>query len=270
MSDLLRKLGRNAQKGSKPRCHWLTHGTPQVVAARLTALIEPWGTVSVGDAWMPNGFENTAEAQLHQTPQLLSQQHCNQLRDWWLAVPSGRSTTPNFDLAFKCDIAGATGICIVEAKAHNIELEKEIIGKNIKDKVTANGCRNHARIACCIQEANYALMDETKHRWALSHEWCYQMSNRFTWAWKLAELGYPVIVVYLGFLNAEEMRSGKKQRPLTDHQDWSDLVTSHSAPLFPDGVWNQSHPVHGQKLIPIIRSMQIPYDKPCDECGVNT
>jgi hypothetical protein len=31
------------------------------------------------------------------------------------------------------------------------------------------------------------------------------MSNRFTWAWKLAEFGKPIILIYLGFLACDEM-----------------------------------------------------------------
>lgn len=31
------------------------------------------------------------------------------------------------------------------------------------------------------------------------------MSNRFAWAWKLATMEVPVVLVYLGFLNATEM-----------------------------------------------------------------
>ena len=42
----LQKLGSKAQRGSKPRCHWLTHGTHEQVAKRLTELIEPYGKVS--------------------------------------------------------------------------------------------------------------------------------------------------------------------------------------------------------------------------------
>ena len=56
MSDLLTKLGDKQRKGSKPRCHWLTHGDSQRVAARLTELIKPWGRVGADDRWMPEGF----------------------------------------------------------------------------------------------------------------------------------------------------------------------------------------------------------------------
>ena len=33
----------------------------------------------------------------------------------------------------------------------------------------------------------------------------YSLCNRVAWAWKLAQLGVPVVWVYLGFLNATEM-----------------------------------------------------------------
>lgn len=265
MSELLEKLGSKQRKGSKPRCHWMTHGTRKQVAARLTKLIGPWGTVSTDDHWMPGGFDQISEAELHKTPKLLTNSHCERLREWWLAVASNNSKTPNFDLAMSCTIDGMKGIVIVEAKAHTEELNKEIIGKNLRDAVTANACRNHVRIASCIQESNFALMEQTGLRWALSHEWCYQMSNRFTWAWKLAELGYPVILVYLGFLKAEEMRSGKKKLPLESLEDWNLLVKSHSRRLFPDEAWDSRWTVHGQPFIPLIRSTEIPYDREIDD-----
>ena len=73
MNDLLQKLKRSQRKGSKPRCHWLTHGACQDVASRLTRLVEPYGTVSENDRWMPEGFCRIEEAQLHKVPDLTSE-----------------------------------------------------------------------------------------------------------------------------------------------------------------------------------------------------
>ena len=70
MTNLLDQLGTREKKGSKPRCHWLTHGSSAQVAQRLTELIKPWGAVSATDNWMPEGFKNTEEAQLHKAPLL--------------------------------------------------------------------------------------------------------------------------------------------------------------------------------------------------------
>ena len=36
------------------------------------------------------------------------------------------------------------------------------------------------------------------------------MSNRFAWAWKLASSSVPVVLIYLGFLRADEMRDKGK------------------------------------------------------------
>ena len=76
MGSLLEKLKRNQRRGSKPRCHWLTHGAPRQVASRLNALTEPWGSVSAGDRWMPEGFDQVDEAQLHRSHRLLRMQDC--------------------------------------------------------------------------------------------------------------------------------------------------------------------------------------------------
>ena len=69
----LQKLGSKAQKGSKPRSLWSTHGTLEQLAERLTKLIKPYGTVSADDRWMPKGFWHTEEARLDQGLQITSE-----------------------------------------------------------------------------------------------------------------------------------------------------------------------------------------------------
>ena len=82
------------------------------------------------------------------------------------------------------------------------------------------------------------------------------MSNRFAWAWKLTDLGLPVILVYLGFLKADEMADIGS--PFAIGSDWETLVKSHSEPLFPAGVWDQKWKLSGQSFIPLIRSAECP------------
>ena len=257
MNNLLERLRRNQRKGSKPRCHWLTHGVPEQVASRLNALAEPWGFVSADDHWMPQGFDQAEEAQLNEAHSLLPPQDCEALGDWWLAVQSDDSKTPNWDIACTCTVDGRKGLLLVEAKAHTQELK-------VKDKVEGSP-RNCARIAKCIAEANAALADWTDLNWALSHEHRYQMANRFAWSWKLTKLGYPVVLVYLGFLRAEEMRKGREQTPLKNHAEWKGLVKVHSEPLFPAGVWDRQWVIHSQPLVPRICSIKIDYDLPMEE-----
>ena len=203
MSSLLGRLGPRQRKGSKPRCHWITHGPANEVAARLTKLAAPWATVTTDDRWMPDGFVQTDEAELHKAGRLIPDDDVrSRLGDWWFAVRRGQQKAPSFDIASTCTVAGRYGLLLVEAKAHDRELRKEEVGKPLRPPITPNGCRNHARIGACMAEASLALAGETGVPWGLSRDWNYQMSNRFAWSWKLAELGFPVVLVYLGLLHA--------------------------------------------------------------------
>ncbi len=166
---------------------------------------------------------------------------------------------PDLDIASTCTIEGNQGLLLIEAKAHDQELNNEQTGrKNIEPPVSASARRNHLRIGWCIQDANIALANETGLPWALSRDWNYQMSNRFAWSWKLTELGVPVVLVYLGFLKAKEMED--RGKPFANHADWERLVRAHSEPLFPPEVWGQRWMSNGRPLIPLIRSMEQPRD----------
>ena len=257
MDSFLRKLKSDERKGSKPRCHWLTHGAPGEVTSRLNSLAQPWGSVSADDHWMPEGFCRIEEAQLDKAKRLLPQQDRDRLRSWWLAVFRRNTRTPHWDIACTCTVDGRKGLLLVEAKAHTQELK-------IDDHVKAEGL-NRGQIMECIKEANAVLADQTRIHWALSHEHRYQMANRFAWSWKLTELGYPVILVYLGFLSAEEMREGKEQIPFGSHAEWEGLVKAHSEPLFPAEVWNRQLVIHGQPFVPRICSIKTPYNGPIEE-----
>ncbi len=257
MDRLLERLQRNQRKGSKPRCHWLTHGAPGQVASRLSELAGPWGSVSTDDHWMPEGFDLVEEAQLHKARRLLPPQDCEALGNWWLAAQSDDSKTPTWDIASTCTVDGRKGLLLIEAKAHTQELK-------VQDQVEAS-LRNRERIVQCIEEANAGLADWTDLDWALSHEHHYQMANRFAWSWKLVELGYPVILVYLGFLRAKEMRRGREQTSFNSHAEWEDLVKAHSEPLFPAEVWDGQWVIHDRPFVPRICSIETRYDGPMEE-----
>ena len=250
MSDLLDCLPGKCRRGSKPRCHLLTHGSPAQVAARLTDLIAPWGTVAPEDKWMPQGFDIIEEAQLDNAPRLLPDE-CDrkELQDWWLALPA---TTPNWDIASTCTIDGKTGLLLVEAKAHDEELIGEEVGKRLDANASGGSIKNHAHIENAIRGANTAL-NAILPGWDLSRASHYQMSNRFAWSWKLTELGFPVILVYLGFTYAVEMLD--RGMPFVSGAIWQQLVEAHSEPLFPSHVWNHKLIVNGQAFIPLIRSI---------------
>lgn len=139
---------------------------------------------------------------------------------------------------------------LVEAKAHRRELAAEACGKRMTRHSSAD---NDVRIAQAIAEANDAFCRATGEAWQLSSKRCYQMSNRFAWAWKLCTLGYPVALVYLGFIEAEDMEPDVWFR---DAAEWRDLVIAESVCLFPAHTWDSVIDIEGTALLPLIRSSE--------------
>ena len=220
--------------------------------------------VSEQDTWMPTGLPTRMpdgawdrnpirEAELGNAERLLPSPERQTLLDWWLKVPKGH--TPNWDIASTCSVNGTRGLLLVEAKAHDIELKREASPKRLKADASKDGKLNHERIGSCIAGACKELSRETRLAWAISRDRNYQMSNRFAWACKLTELGCPVVLVYLGFLNADEMRD--IGQPLATPDEWAQVVRAHSQRLVPPEAWNQVWTVHGQPLIPLIRSIRV-------------
>ena len=102
------------------------------------------------------------------------------------------------------------------------------------------------------------LATATQLPWRIFRDSHYQMSNRFAWAWKLTDLSIPVVLVYLGFLEAGEMAD--RGEPFGDHDAWDALVRAHSAPLCPAEIWNRRWLVNGVPFAPLIRSLEQPLD----------
>lgn len=137
---------------------------------------------------------------------------------------------------------------LVEAKAHGNELSAA--GKSLPG--SDNGWKNHGRIASAIPEANAGLRRATGGEWSLSRDERYHLSNRFAWAWKLAAHGVPVVLVYLGFLDAEDMIA---DGPLFGtHDDWVDAVRGHAGVAVDESCWEKRLDVAGVPLFPVIRS----------------
>lgn len=221
-----------------------------MVAERLTQLVQPFAVVDPArHTWMPRGLAAPAEAKLGEAPRLLSAEHRELLTAWWLAVRP-HANTPNWDVAAMATIAGREGLVLVEAKAHSRELKKQ-------GQSTGNQ-KNRERIRAAIGEADRAL-NGLSGGWALSCDSHYQLANRFAWSWKLASLGIPVVLVYLGFLNAEEMRDGK---PFASAAEWDDAVRSHGRGIVPEDAWERPIDINGTPLLPLIRSLELPLALP--------
>ncbi len=198
------------------------------------------------DHWMPVGFDKVEEAELDKADFLppVDQQS---LTHWWLAERRPNSQTPNWDIASTCTIDGRQGLVLVEAKAHGTEFTDG--GKPLRN---GDSPANHERIGQAIDDANEGLVEATGLDWGLSRDHSYQLSNRFAWAWKVCTLGYPVALVYLGFIGATEMKSDY----FRDEDEWITLVLSKTA--VPSEAWAGNLIVNGASLLPRIRSLWQP------------
>ena len=178
---------------------------------------------------------------------------------WWLLPElAGKARTPNFDIAFTCRIGSAPGIALVEAKAHHRELEEASAGKSLgggsKKDSPINAARSHETISAAIEEARKELSAETGLAWGINCDRCYQMSNRFAWAWKLAELGVPTVLVYLGFIDATDMDG----RLIESENQWRSAVLPHGQGVIPEEVWGRVWSIGGTPFHALIRAQRTP------------
>jgi len=253
MANRLESLPIKERRGSRARCVLFTEGTREEVAKRLTALVAPHAIVDPArHVWAPKGLSDPAEGKLGETPPFLSDKQREDISNWWLAVRHPAANTPNWDFISQATIGGREGLILVEAKAHDTELTKEEGGKPLDTQASQDSFSNHKRIGACIDEASQALSSATGLAWHLSRDSHYQMSNRFAWSWKVTTMGIPVVLVYLGFLKANEMQD--RGLPFASHEQWKQLVESQSQTLFPDAVWGKAWGVNGTDLTPLIRS----------------
>lgn len=182
-----------------------------------------------------------------------------EVESWWLKHPKN-ANTPNWDIACIAKIDGEYGLILVEAKAHQDELNRN---RKNKSTGTINSKENTARIGEAIAEASKKLSIVKRLEFNLSLNSPYQLSNRFAWSWKLASMNIPVVLVYLGFTNASEMR----YKLFENHQDVVDGVKkicreskkADSNVYVPEAVWSDT-PIKvngGANMYTIIRSMEL-------------
>ena len=254
------QLGKD-NRGSRPRCVLLVDGDGKEVADRLTRLVDiDEVVIDHSDRWMPYGkpvrkdgsWDNTPakEAKLDDLASLLprnikrQQEIKEQLRCWWLAA-KGRANTPNWDIASTCTIKGKPGLLLVEAKAHVSELCPK------PDKCSSTNPENRAQICRAIAQANEAFQSATGEKWGLSRDHHYQLSNRFAWSWKLASLDIPVVLVYLGFLNAQDMTGKELFRSCTD---WKNALKDYGEGVVDNTCWGKWLKFNCTLLLPLIRA----------------
>lgn len=189
-----------------------------------TLLKSTKATISVYDTWMPKSVLHNKEAELKDFLKYnFDPLFYNKIVKWWLHVDA---TTPNWDLVSTCSINGKRGILLVEAKAHWDELEQESHGKKLDGKASSNSKLNHQQIDKAITQANTEINKKISGV-SISRDKCYQLSNRVAHAWWLANQGIPVVLLYLGILDCQDMNNGKN-RLFTSDADWQNCFFNHA------------------------------------------
>jgi hypothetical protein len=65
----------------------------------------------------------------------------------------------------------------------------------------------------------------------------------------------PVLLVYFGFLNAEEMAD--QGEPFHSTDEWSDVIRSHAHGIVPDHAWNTRLEINGTPMCALIRAVDL-------------
>ena len=94
--------------------------------------------------------------------------------------------------------------------------------------------------------------------WRLSAEHHFQLANRFAWSWKLATFGVPVVLLYLGFLDAVEMKD--RGSPFGKDDDWRDSLLENCHGVIDTACWERTLDVGGTPLLPLIKTDAQPFE----------
>jgi len=246
-------------KGSRLRCLLLSGLERNQLQSLLISIIDQKnpGNIEIDFTedfdYFPKGLINPTEVELDKEKRLFrSGEPGIALNKWWLEK---NARTPVWDFACNAKIFGTPGLILVEAKAHRNELYK------VKD---ASGAKTGSPNRNRIEEA-LSIINE-KYKLKLSADKYFQLSNRIAWCIKLASLGIPVVLIYLGCLRSEEMKISKNDTILESANQWDEIVTTYSKHI---SFYNWEQSVSGERLLddtdrrepkcfyPIIRSIDI-------------
>ncbi|MDD2230208.1 MAG: hypothetical protein PHY48_12425 [Candidatus Cloacimonetes bacterium] len=242
-------------KGSRLRCSMLSRMSPEIRQVKLQEIV--WKT-GVSDfilefeeecKYYPQDDVGIGEYRFSDKNGLVEETLRKKLIKWWLDIDIDTNRqTPNWDFACDAIINGKKGLILVEAKSYKEELIHH-------DPWTVKSEHSKQAISSAITDANDNL-NRIYEGFSLNWDSYYQLSNRFAWSWKLASEGIPVVLIYLGFLNCEEMNSNSRSI-LRTKEDWSILFRDDLNHVIPYSIWNKPINVGNASFFPIIATGQL-------------
>ena len=211
--------------------------------------------VSDKDARQPKGQADPEEAELKDFgPQLDPSFDWESFEQWWLPHRSRNSKTPTWDLLTTCTFDDERkGLVLVEAKAHKTELDCNV--KRLLVNASENSRINHDRIGQCIEDCRMILNQHIPGV-NISRDSHYQLANRVAFACRLAQCGFPVVLMYLGFLGDTGIPA--YCFPFQDNDHWQRAMREYMAGVLPPHFLDQRIELpSGGSMRMLIRSIQI-------------
>ena len=126
-------------------------------------------------------------------------------------------------------------------------------GKPLREDASKASRENHERIGLAIDEACAALQQISAT--AISRDSHYQLSNRVAFAWKLASLGVPTVLVYLGFWGDEGIADAGA--PFKSEAHWEEEFAKYAHSIFPKEFFKQRIDCGPAPTWFLVRSRQI-------------
>ena len=209
--------------------------------------------MSARSRWMPRGHSATEEARLDTFGPLVlpDSDAWTKLRDWWL-LHEGGANTPNWDIAMGCEVEGRPGLVLVEAKANVPELSPS--GKRFDASSSTRSAQNHDQIARALNQA-CAELQRISPKTAISRDSHYQLSNRVAFAWKLASMGIPTVLVYLGFVGDDGIADVGAPFANADH--WQSAFGEYAHPVVPADLFERRLECGDTPTWFLVRSRQV-------------
>ena len=220
---------------------------------QLLELVKPVkAKITSNSSWAPMGYRYPDEARLGKWGPVHFglPEAWKELNQWWLAEPHG-ANTPNWDLAVVAEIEGIDGLLLLEAKGHVSELSTS--GK--RNPQNTKGSRaNHDSIGKAIQIARHGLA-KIEPSIDISRDSHYQLSNRLAFTWKLATLGIPVVLIYLGFLGDDGIADVGP--PFENIEKWVSTFTTHFNSVKALGLMDQRNEIGRTPFWVLARARQV-------------